>query len=204
MAVPQARRRYTPAEYYALEYDAQYKSDYYDGEIFNMAGGTANYSLITSNVAGELRQRLKGKTCAVYDSNMRLKVEATGLRTYPDVSVYCDKLKFDPEDPRHTTALNPTVLFEVLSPTTEAYDRGLKAENYRRVATLKLYCLVAADRPHVEVHFRQPTGDWLIKDAQGTEAAVRIDAIGVDLPLAEIYDRVDFSPEDAVPVPAEQ
>lgn len=203
MALPQVKRRYTPAEYYALEYEASYKSDYYEGEIFAMAGGTANHSLITMNLGAALWQRLRGKPYIPYDSNMRLKVEASGLRTYPDVTIYCEKLKFDPEDPRNTTALNPTVLFEVLSPTTEAYDRGLKAGNYRQVATLKMYAFVAKDRPHVEMHVRQADGNWAIKDVQGMEATARIDAIGVDLPLAEIYDRVDFSAEETPVYPEE-
>src|SRR3954468_9393189 len=107
MALPQARKRYTPAEYYALEDEADYKSDYYDGEIFDMSGGTSDHSLISLNIAGELRQRLKGKPCAASESKLRVKVEATGLRTYPDASVYCEPIRYDPEDPRRTTALNP-------------------------------------------------------------------------------------------------
>lgn len=202
MAVPQAKRRYTPAEYYALEHEATYKSDYYDGEIFNMSGGTARHSLITMNIGAALWQRLRGKPCTPYDSNMRLRVEATGLRTYPDVTVYCDELKFDSEDPNTTTALNPTVLFEVLSRTTEGYDRGLKAGNYRQVATLQAYAFVAQDRAHVEMHIRRANSEWIIRDVEGLEATVRLEAIGVDLPLAEIYDRVDFSAGDHPTAPA--
>ncbi len=201
MAVPQAKRRYTPAEYYALEHEATYKSDYYDGEIFNMSGGTARHSLITMNIGAALWQRLRGKPCTPYDSNMRLRVEATGLRTYPDVTVYCDELKFDSEDPNTTTALNPTVLFEVLSRTTEGYDRGLKA-GYRQVATLQAYAFVAQDRAHVEMHIRRANSEWIIRDVEGLEATVRLEAIGVDLPLAEIYDRVDFSAGDHPAAPA--
>lgn len=201
MAIPQAKKTYTPAEYYALEDAAPYKSDYYEGEIFDMSGGTSTHSLITMNVGGELRQRLKGKPCTAYESNMRLKIEATGLRTYPDVSVYCEALKYDPEDPRQTTALNPSVVVEVLSPTTEAYDRGFKARNYRQVQTLHAYAFVAQDRPHVELHLRQKTGDWAIRDVAGVNAVVRLDAIGVELPLAEVYARVDFAAEASATPP---
>src|SRR5215218_6039218 len=147
MTLPLTRRRFTPAEYYALEHEAAYKSDYYDGEIFDMSGGTSDHSLITSNALIAIGQQLKGKTCRAYESNMRLKVAATGMRTYPDVSVYCAPLEYDPEDPRKTTAMNPTVVIEVLSRTTESYDRGLKAAGYRQIESLKAHVLVAQDRP---------------------------------------------------------
>lgn len=198
-SVPPGRKGYTPAEYYELERAAAYKSDYYDGEIFAMAGGTGEHSLIATNVAGELRQRLKGKPCAPYESNLRLKVRVTGLRTYPDVAVYCGSVEYDPDDPQRTTALNPTVVFEVLSPSTEGYYSGFKAENYRRIESLRAYLLVAQDRPHVEMHERQADGAWLIREAHGLDAVIHIEPLAVDLPLAEVYDRVTFSPPVAPP-----
>src|SRR5689334_15165795 len=151
MALPQAKERYTPAEYYALERDAAYKSDYYDGEIFDMSGGTSTHSLITANIVGELYKRLKGTPCRVYESNMRLKVGTSGLRTYPDVNVYCQEMRYDPEDPALTTAINPTMVVEVSSPSTQAYDRVFKAQHYRTVESLRAYAFVAQDRPHVEL-----------------------------------------------------
>src|SRR5260370_5312452 len=131
MGLPKQTKRYTPAEYYELERKADYKSDYYDGEIFGMAGGTERHSLICTNVGGEIRQRLKGTPCAAYESNLRLKVKATGLRTYPDVSVYCGELERDPDDPQGETMTNPTLLFEVLSPSTEASALPTTAPHYR-------------------------------------------------------------------------
>ena len=110
-------------------------------------------------------------------------------------------LRFDPEDPKNTTALNPTLLFEVLSPSTEAYDRGTKARNYRLVPSLKAYAFVEKDRPCVELHYRQVNGEWAIKDVQGMEALLSLDAIAVELPLAEIYAKVDFQ-ADAPSTPA--
>ena len=198
MALPQAKKRYTPAEYYALERDAPYKSDYYNGEIFAMAGGMPAHSLIVMNVTGELRQRLKGNPCTVYESNLRLRVLATGLRTYPDVSIYCQPLELDPEDEGRTTATNPTILIEVLSPSTEAYDRGFKFDNYRQVKSLNIYVLVAQDRAHVDAYQRQPDGTWLFRYADGLGGVIRLDSINVDLPLSEIYDRVTF-PETVSP-----
>src|SRR4051812_24533660 len=121
MSVAEPVKRYTPQEYYVLERAAAYKSDYYKGEIFAMSGGTVAHSRISSNLVREVGNRLKGSPCDAYESNLRLKVKATGLRCYPDASVYCGKLERDPEDSSGETVTNPTVLFEVLSPSTEAY-----------------------------------------------------------------------------------
>ncbi len=195
MALPLTRKRFTPAEYYALEHDAVYKSDYYDGEIFDMSGGTSDHSLITTNLLGVVWQQLKGKPCKAYESNMRLMIAATGLRTYPDLSVYCAPLEYDPEDPRKTTAMNPTVVFEVLSPSTEMYDRSVKADSYRQVDTLKAHVLVSQVRPYVEIHERQPNGVWVTREVSGLDAVARLEAIGVELPLLEIYDGVEFPQE---------
>jgi Uma2 family endonuclease len=192
MSLPQAKKRYTPAEYYELERAAPYKSDFYDGEIFAMAGETGEHSQITGNILIAVGMRLRGGPCTVRESNLRVKVTATGLRTYPDAAVYCAPAEYDPEDGARQTALNPTVIFEVLSPSTERYDRGLKARHYRRIESLRAYVLVAQDRPQVEVHQRQPGGAWEIRDAGGLKSSIRLDAIGVELPLAEVYDRVEF------------
>jgi Uma2 family endonuclease len=197
MGLAKPVQRYTPEEYYCQERAAQYKSDYYRGEIFAMSGGTIRHSLISANLVGELRQRVKGKPCTAFEANLRLKVKATGLRTYPDASLYCDPIERDEEDPAGETVTNPTVLFEVLSKSTEAYDRGLKAENYRRIDSLKAYVLVSQDSPHVELFERQADGLWLLREARGLDAVLAIPPIAVDLPLAEIYERVDFNVPDS-------
>lgn len=198
MSVPQTIKRYTPQDYYRLERAATYKSDYYDGEIFNMSGGTARHSLISLNISGELRLRLKGKPCTAYESNLRVKIKATGLRTYPDVGVYCAPLVYDPEDDGIETVTNPTVIFEVLSKSTEGYDRGFKAENYRKIETLKAYIFVSQNSPHVEITERQADGTWKLSEASGVDATVTVPGIGVDLPLAEVYDRVEFGEGSSV------
>jgi Uma2 family endonuclease len=202
MAIPKQVKLYTPQAYYALERDADYKSEYYKGEIFAMSGGSARHSLISINIGREIGNRLKGKPCRAYESNLRMKVLATGLRTYPNVSVYCGPLEFDDEDPGVETATNPSVLFEVLSKTTEGYDRGQKADNYRQVRTLQAYVLVAQSAPHVEIYERQPTRHWLLREEKGLGATLSIPAIGADLPLSEIYDGVDFSAPEPGPVDA--
>ena len=155
--------------------------------------------LICMNVGGEIRSRLKGKPCAAYESNLRLKIKLTGLRCYPDASVYCGAMEYDDEDPTGQTVTNPTVLFEVLSLSTEAYDRGFKSENYRRVASLQAYVLVSTDKPHVEIYQRQADGSWSFREVAGLEESLSIPPVDIDLPLAEIYARVDFNAPDSEP-----
>ena len=183
-----------------MERDSTVRHEYYDGEIFAMAGGTDEHSLIVANIIGELRQRLKGCPCAVRDPNLRLKVKATGLRTYPDASVYCGEQERDTEQESADTATNPTVLFEVLSKSTEAYDRGFKSDNYRRIESLKAYILVSQESPHTELYERQSDGSWRFTESKGLNAVMSLPAINVVLPLAEIYDRIKF-PESPSPFP---
>ena len=197
MTQPQAVKRFTPQEYYRLEQDAVSRNEYYNGEIFAMAGGTATHSLICNNIGGEARARLKGGPCTIYESNLRLKLKATGLRTYPDVSIYWDPLETDEEDPYRETYTNPSVLFEVLSKSTEAYDRGAKPENYRKVKSLRAYALVSQYAPHVELYERQADGNWLFREFLGLDATVSIQSPRLDLPMAEIYARVQFEELDA-------
>ena len=199
MALPKQKKRYTVQEYYELERTAAYKSDFYAGEIFAMAGGTRRHSLIVMNISGELRQRLKGKPCVPYESNLRLKSKSTGLRSYPDVSVYCGPLEQDMEDPDGETFTNPSVIFEVLSPSTEAYDRGLKAASYRLIDSLKAYIFVSQETAHVEIFERQADNSWLLREARGQNAVLKIEPINVELPLSEIYDRVDFTEDISQP-----
>ncbi|HWE95513.1 MAG TPA: Uma2 family endonuclease [Tepidisphaeraceae bacterium] len=196
MDLPKRGQRYTPEEYYRLERAAEFKSDYYQGAISAMSGGTIRHSLITANLVGEIGQRLKGKPCTVFESNLRMRIKATGLRTYPDASVYRDPPERDAEDSAGETLTNPTVLFEVLSKSTEAYDRGLKSENYRRIESLRAYVLVSQNAPHAEVYERQADARWLLNEARGLDAVLTIAAIGVELRLEDLYYRVDFNAPD--------
>jgi Uma2 family endonuclease len=110
--------------------------------------------------------------------------------------VYCGALEYDEQDTQSETATNPTLLFEVLSPSTEAYDRGFKSENYRRITSLQAYVLVSQDTPHVEVYAKQSDGSWMLREENRLDAAVELPVINVKLPLAEIYDRVEFPASD--------
>ena len=196
MGLPQPVKRFTPQEYYALEQVAEYKSDFYDGEIFDMSGGTVRHSQICINISGELRQRLKGAPCQPFESNLRLMIERTGLRCYPDVSVYRGPLRRDAEDPSGETVTNPAVIFEVLSKSTEGYDRGVKAESFRQIDSLQAYVFVSQESPHVESYERSTNGNWVLRDFRGMDGSFTIAAIGVELPLSEIYARVDFTKAD--------
>jgi len=186
----QPTQRLTPAEYLALERSAEIKGEYFDGEIFAMAGASREHNLIVSNLVGELREKLRSSPCEVYSNDMRVKVDATGLYTYPDVVVACHKPEF--EDEHVDTLLNPTLLIEVLSESTEKYDRGKKSGHYRQLTSLKEYLLVSQDEPHVEHYARQGDGHWLLTEATGVEASIELPAVSAELRLSEVYSRVTF------------
>ena len=190
MAIPQKKPYISPEEYLRLERAAEYKSEYYAGEIFAMAGGKAAHSLITANVIGELRPPLKGKGCVPYDSNLRIMTPATGLYTYPDVSVICGPLEFAPDT--DDTIVNPTLLVEVLSDSTEGYDRGKKFEHYRSIPSFQEYVLISQAAPSGEVFSKQPDGNWMLTHVKGLEAKARLQSLGIELSLAEIYYEVQF------------
>src|SRR5262249_7977 len=153
-------------------------------------GGTRWHSLITLNVGGELRQALKKGSCFVFDPNLRVKIEATGLYTYPDVVVTCEEPRF--VDGEMDTLLNPTLLVEVLSQTTEAYDRGRKAEHYRQIQSLREYLLVSQSQPRIEQYFRQPNADWVLRETVGLEREIKLVSLKISIPLAEIFSRIKF------------
>jgi len=185
----QTRRRFTPEEYLALERQSETKSEYFAGEIFAMGGASRWHNLIVTNCVRELSLQVKIRPCRVYPSDMRIKVSATGLYTYPDVIVACGAERFD--DEQKDTLLNPIVLIEVLSESTEAYDRGSKFEQYRKLESLIEYLLIAQDKPHVEHYVRQPDGLWLFSDVSGLDGVVQLPSIECSLALAEVYDKVE-------------
>ena len=193
-----AVQRLTPAEYLAIERAAESKSEFFAGEMFAMAGASPPHVLITSNVTRELGNQLKGRPCRVYPSDLRVKVSETGLYTYPDVVVVCGEQQFD--DKQHDTLLNPTLIVEVLSITTEAYDRGEKSAHFRRLESLREYVLIAQDRVRVERYTRRDeSGEWLLTESSDPNGVVALPAIGCELALAEIYDKVDL-PSEPLPL----
>jgi Uma2 family endonuclease len=181
------------AEYLELERQAERKSEYFQGEMFAMAGASRWHVAIVTNVVAELGRQLKRKPCCVFLSNLRLRVTPTGLYTYPDVVVVCPEMQF--ADDREDTVLNPTVIIEVLSDSTKDYDRGRKFQHYRTLPSLAEYLTVAQDSNHIEQWTRQADNRWLLSEFAGIGQTIELASIGCVLPLAEIYDKVEFLPE---------
>jgi Uma2 family endonuclease len=180
----------SPAEYLELERRAEFKSEYYEGEMFAMAGASRRHAVISTNLIGELRQQLKPRPCEAYSSDLRLRI-TPDLYTYPDVLVVCGEPQF--ADDQKDTLLNPTLIIEVLSESTRDYDRGRKFQHYRTLPSLAEYLTVDQDEPHVEHWTRQPENRWLLAEFAGLEPGIRLASIDCVLPLAEIYDKVDWS-----------
>lgn len=188
----QRKAHLTEAEYLAVERQAEYKSEYYQGEMFAMAGASEKHNLITLNIAAGLHGMVKNRPCKVYSSDMRIKT--AGLYTYPDVAAVCGKADFD--DAARDTLLNPVLIVEVLSESTEAYDRGKKFGKYRLIPSMREYVLVAQDRPHVEVFTRSDAdARWMLSEATGPDALIELASLGCTLPLADIYSKVEFGDE---------
>lgn len=180
--------RLTPTEYLAQERAADHRSEYLDGNLLAKPPGNRRHNLISVNLTAKLHPQLSGRPCEVYTADMRVKVTPTGLYAYPDVVVACGKPTF--EDSSIDTLLNPTVIFEVLSPSTEAFDRGEKFSHYRRLGSLTDYLLISQDRPRIEHYRRQEGGFWLFSEIEGLDARLVLESIGVELALGEIYERV--------------
>jgi Uma2 family endonuclease len=191
----QSKRLLTPEEYLEIERKAEFKSEYYNGEMFAMAGGLSPHNLIAVDAVFLLRSQVRAGQCFVYNSDMRVRVNRTGLYTYPDVSVVCGERKF--LDDRHDTLLNPTLIIEVLSPSTEAYDRGRKFQQYRSLESLRAYLMIASDQIHVELHTRQMSGLWLLAvESDRLEDTLDLESIGCRLNLAQVYEQaaLELSP----------
>jgi len=190
----QAQPRLTPEQYLEAERAAEFRHEYYDGHIYAMSGGSYRHGQIIGNLTTRLSNRLERRPCSVVPNDLRLRVSPGGLFTYPDVIVICGDPRF--ADDRHDTLLNPALIVEVLSPSTEAYDRGFKSAQYRTVESLQEYALVSQTEPRVEVFRRQPGGHWLLSEAIGLEAVCHFESLDCAVPLAEVYAKVTFSPDD--------
>ncbi len=204
MGLPQRVAVLTPAEYLGIERTATSRSEYLRGEMFAMAGGSPTHSRIKTNVLGELRSRLKGNPRAPFDSDLRIKCP-TGLYTYPDASVICSELEYD--DEQQDTVLNPTLLMEVLSKSSEAYDRGKKFDHYRTIPSLREYVLISQDEPMIQRFLRNDDDTWTLSAVADLNQSIRLQSLGIELPLAEVYERVDFTAdvtEEASPTERKQ
>ena len=184
------KRLLTPQEYLAQERRATFRSEYYRGELFAMAGASFEHSLVKDNFAREAGNQLKDGSCRVVTSDLRVKVDATGLYTYPDIVIVCDQPQF--EDAAFDTLLNPRTIVEILSESTEKYDRGAKFEQYRKIPSLREYILVAQDRMYIERHVRQPDDTWVLTEFSAAASTFEFAIISVRVPMAEIYRGVEF------------
>ena len=184
----QPKTSFTPEEYLELERKTERKNEYLNGEISAMGGASPRHVLIVTNVVRELSSQLKGRPCSVFSTDLRVRVSPEGLYTYPDVAVLCGPPQFS--DSRRDTLTNPTLIVEVLSKSTKDYDRE-KFEQYRSIESFREYVLIAQDRPHVEHFVRQTDNTWLLSETSKPDDAVSLPAIGCQLQLAEVYDRLD-------------
>ena len=191
MSAVVAEKTCSPDDYLALERIAEFKSEFVQGKIQAMTGASREHNLVAMNIAGILRPQLKHRPCEAYLSDMRVKTGKANSYRYPDIAVVCGQPEF--EDSHVDTLLNPTLLIEILSPSTEASDRGDKFAEYRRIPSLQEYLLAAQDRPYMERYVRQGE-NWLLTESKGVEVTVSLDAIGCELALREVYDKVLAAP----------
>lgn len=172
----------TEEQYLQLERAAEARSEFHDGQMFAMAGGSFNHSILASRI-GSLLDRQLPSGCRVFNSDMRIKVSKGGLYTYADCGVLCG----DPQLSGNDNLLNPVLIVEVLSPSTEAYDRGAKFEAYRTIESFREYLLIHQDRRHIEYYSKQHDGSWLLREYSGAEAVINIVSLSAVIPLGELY-----------------
>lgn len=189
-----ATKRFTYAEYLEQEQQSLEKHEFLDGKIFAMAGGTPVHAFVITGLSAEIRSALRRGPCTVYSSDLRIRVLETGLATYPDVTVICGKPRWAPED--QDAATNPTVLVEVLSPSTEAYDRGDKWIHYQKIPSLREYVLVTPASRRVELYSRGEGGTWSYREVRDAELVLA--SVDCKVPLADVFDKLDLvRPEPA-------
>lgn len=184
MVVGAPRHHYSFRDYLDVEEISPVKHEYLAGEIFAMAGGTPEHAALSASVLLLLGEQLRGGPCRPYSSDLRVRIRATGLATYPDAAVICGEVQKDPDSPTHV--VNPTVIVEVLSPGTEEYDRGEKREHYQQLESLRDYVLVAADRPRIEVFSRSESGVWTHR-VNGSGSNAEIPSVSCRIAVDELY-----------------
>jgi Uma2 family endonuclease len=192
-AIP--KTKLTPAEYLARERKAEFKSEYYRGETFAMAGASRHHNGVKENLIVEIGIQLKGGPCRTFSSDQRVHVPATGLYTYPDIVIVCGTPEYDPAD--EDSLINPVAIVEVLSPSTEKYDRGAKFRQYQQLPSVKEYVLVSQEEPLVERYVRGSNGAWEYTAVAGVGGELAFASVPARVPLADIYNGVEFPNETA-------
>ena len=181
------------ADYFVSDAKSEYKIEYFDGEIFMMAGASARHNLISAGLSFALFSRIRARGCFIFPGDMRLMAEEDSSYTYPDLIIVCGRPRYADTVPE--TLLNPTVIVEILSPSTEGRDRGRKLQRYRQIDTLQEYVLVSQSSYHVECFSREAEGGWLLTDAVGREANLNLPSLDCQISLDEIYQQVQFETE---------
>jgi len=190
-AQPQKKTRITPEKYLEFDQASDIKHEYFDGEIFAITGASLNHNQISMNVAGELRNQLKTSPCRPFANDMRVKINEIAKYTYPDIVITCGDIELEKIEGVETL-LNPIVIIEVLSGSTEAYDRGKKFQHYRSLPTLQEYILVSQTHCLVEKFIRGDGGQWILTLHEDRGQSIKIESIDCELQLSEIYFRVEF------------
>lgn len=194
-ATQEKPRRFSLDEYFQIDRDSSVKHEFRAGEIIDMSGGSLEHSLIIANTIRAIGNRIEGSGCRVYDSNLRVRIAPKLRYAYPDATVICKDPQIDPDDPSHTTVINPRLVVEVLSPSTELFDRGEKFRRYLELESLQEYVMVSQAAPRVESLFRQPDGTWLLSFARKLDSTARLRSLNIELPLSEVYGGLTFSQE---------
>lgn len=205
MTVAKFRPYITEEEYLILDRASTTKHEYFNGRIYAMTGAKEPHNLINGNTLASLHSQLRRKPCRIYASDMRVKVTKTGLNTFPDIVIICGQPELT--DSTRDTATNPVVIIEILSDSTERYDRGMKFQNYRTLDTLRDYILIAQDHPHIEHFSRQDGGVWVLHEATGDTDTINILSIECTLSVEDVYEKVEFeqeTPEITREIPAEE
>jgi len=183
----------SPEEFLAFERASDEKHEYRDGEIVAMSGARLDHNRISTNITALLWHGLKGKGCENYSSDLRVWVPKTRLYTYPDAIVVCGEPEFVDEE--FDTLTNPLLLIEILSESTESYDRGQKFKNYRSIESLREYILISQNSPSVEKYIKHGDGFWMLSEATGIDSNITFESIDCTLSLTDIYDKVHFDAE---------
>lgn len=181
---------HTPDEYLVMEEAAEYKSEYYEGEVVAMAGATANHCRITTELSRLLGNALEQSSCEIFTSDMKIRIPDDAAYYYPEISVVCGKLDFENE--KETVLKNPCLVVEVLSEGTAYFDKGRKLHHYKQLPSLKEYVLIDQINPQADVHRRSDDGEWELSCYIGLQTELELHSIGVKIKLADIYKRVKF------------
>jgi len=192
------RKKITEAQYLKMERAAETRSEYFDGEVFAMAGTSRRHGILAGNAFAALHPQVRQQRCDIFQNDMRVKVAVTGLYTYPDIVVACGGGQY--EDSEVDTLLNPTMIIEVLSKSTAAYDRGEKFQQYRKLPSLEDYILVSQDRRLIELYSRQPDGRWLLSEYSELNDMIELPSIGCHLALRDVYDQVIVAVKEEGPM----